>query len=455
MSRVAPWALLLVGCASPMVVGTHRTLPVALQVDPAKLAPLVAQPVAAREPHALELANGVRVSVVEDASAALVDLVVFTRCGRIDDPLGAAGLTDAMLQLAFTAGTATRTPGEQQARLASLALAPRFDHDDGESWAQFSVRSEDAPAALEFIADALRAPRFDEVEVKATLSRWTSSLALPQRQAASAYRLAKQRAVYADVPTLVQATSARSLQQATPARLQEQAQACLGGANLSVGVSGDVQVATVQRLLAPLATLARGAPKVHPPAPATRARDLRLVKTSAAQVSVTLVGAGLPPGGNRAAAELLMWLLESDLTNDLRSLGKVYSVDASVDVGPGQGATWLSFTTRREVAFEATRRALLLLEQWWARWPIDAEAFEKVAAKWRRRERSPGSLAFAHARARLQDLDAFDPTPLARRRETLKLFEVQQLFARTLKPSTVQVVIAGPVDDTAPFSSLR
>ncbi len=149
----------LVSCA-PIQVAPGRVLPPALQYEPASFA---AHPVQRTvEPASrMTLSNGLEIFWAEDHAAPLVDVAVLVGCGRGDEPIGMPELTAATLHLSFSAGAGALTGAAQRRALAELGLDPDFNVDDGESWATFTVRSEDLPAAVALLKDAFDAPRFE------------------------------------------------------------------------------------------------------------------------------------------------------------------------------------------------------------------------------------------------------------------------------------------------------
>jgi predicted Zn-dependent peptidase len=302
----------------------------------------------------------------------------------------------------------------------------------------------------------MRAPRYGEAALKRHLERLDAVVQLESMRATRRAWLAKQRSVYEGVPSLTQARSRESIALTNGPVLAARAAACFGGENLALAVSGDVDGRALREALQPLAELPRGRAMVHPPSQVKpRKRFVALVPSSSEQVRVTLSGPGLPPGGHRFAAYVLIGILRSEIEAELRRFGEVYSVRTAIDVGPGDGATWLSFGTRREVAFEATQRAIQIIEWWWRQWPVTANAMNRLRDQIRGHPPAGREAAELHARAALQDLALHDGRPWEEQLATVAMEDVRAFFERSFRPDQLQVLVTGPLDESAPWVELN
>lgn len=443
---------LVAGCA-PIRVGPGRVLPPALQYDPASFAAKAVERTV--EPaRRLTLPNGLEIFWAEDHAAPLVDVSVLVGCGRGDEPVGVPELTAAAFSLAFSAGAGELDGAAQRRALAELGLEPDLHFDDGESWGFFTVRSEDLPAAVSLIKDALAAPRFEASGLTQELQRWAARFDAPGARHERLARRTRSRAIYGNVPTLSQVATAATMRAITQDQVRTHAGLCMQASNLVLTVSGDVTESSLQAALAPLSTLRGGAAMKHlPPAPLPTARWVWLVPSRLPnKVTVEFVGPGLTPGTpNRAAAEVLMAGLLSRLQGELRNqMGHIYSTDGDIEVGPGSGATWFRFTTRSEVALEAVRRALAIVQSWWERWPFDDEITAKLVEALRK-DHARTELArrtFQTARARLQDKAGFEAASMDEQFARVKMDDVRAIFSRALRPDRLQVVVSGTFDAT-------
>lgn len=446
--RAAVLLLLLAGCASPIQVGPGRVLPVALQYDPASFAssPKTRKP---RVPRTLALANGLDVIFQEDHSSPLVDVSVLVGCGRGDEPSGIPEVTGAMLLGAFRAGAGSLDGPAQRRAWSALGADPDGTYDDGESWISFSVRAEDLPRSIELLRDALASPHYEPASVAALIERWVTRFDSPLVRHERLARRTRARAIYGSVPALSDVATADSVQRITHDVLSTHAALCLQPANLVLAVSGDIDEESLTAALAPVGAMRTGSLMKHlPPGTIPTERWFWLVPTPLTnKVVVEVVAPGLPPGTrDRAAARVLVAGLMGRLQWELRQqLGHVYSVSADVEVGPGTGATWFRFSTRSEVAAEAVRRMLVIIESWWANWPFDEEVTRKLVSYLRSQNAraEPFGVAFQVARERLQDRGAGDPRSYDRQLDQVREEDVRRFFAETLKPDRLQVIVSG------------
>jgi|GEM_PF-3914118 predicted Zn-dependent peptidase len=457
-----PWSLaltlFLIGCA-PLVAGPSRVLPRELQYDPADYA---GQPTPhpTSPPHHFTHPNGLEVFWDEDHAAPLVDVMLLVRCGRGDEPLGAPSLTSYVLSFALEAGAGALDGPAQRRAFERVGGDADIHEDDGESWATMTVRTEDLPATLALVREALASPHFEEATVAIERDRRANALEAPAAKHGQLARQTRQRALYGSVPSLSQVQTAATVRAITAAQLRAHASACLQPPNLVLSVTGDVTEASVRAAVAPFATLGGATRVAHLPAvPAPATRSTWLVPSKVTnKVEVMLLGPGLPPGSpQRAAAQVLMAVVLSSLLSDLREeLGGIYSVSGDVDVGPGNGATWISFSTRHEVAFEAVRRALALLQFWWDRWPVDDQVVDSLtkALQWRARSQTISERTQAAARARMQDGERYDPRTLEEQLAAVKFQDVRAFFVQALRPDRLQVVVSGAFDPKLDWASL-
>ncbi len=451
-------ALFLISC-TPLVAGPSRVLPRALQYDPADYA---GQPTPrpTTPPHRFTHPNGLEIFWDEDHSAPLVDVTLLVRCGRGDEPLGAPSLTTSLLWFALRAGAGSLDGPAQRRAFERLGGEPDITEDDGESWATVTVRTEDLPATMALLRDALSSPRFEAPTLEIERERRANAFDAPAAKHGQLARRTRQRAIYGNVPALSQVQTAATLRTLTAAQLSTHASLCFQAPNLMLSVSGDVTEPTLRAAVAPFATLGGTTRVTHlPPAPTPTARWTWLVPSKVTnKVEVTLLGPGLAPGSpQRAAAQVLMAVIRSTLMSDLRDeLGGIYSVTGDVDVGPGTGATWISFTTRSEVALETVRRALALLQSWWDRWPFDDQLVDSVTQALQRRVRSATitERTEAAARARMQDGEGFDARTPDEQLAAVKFQDVRAFFVQALRPDRVQVVVTGAFDPKLDWASL-
>lgn len=439
--------LLLAGCV-PIHVGPGRVLPVALQYDPEAFAGPASER-KAEVPRTFSLPNGLEVVFVEDHSSPVVDVSVLVGCGRGDEPTGIPELTGAMLRGAFKAGAGSLDGPAQRRAWSAIGAYPDSTYDDGESWVSFSVRADDLPRSVELLRDALESPRYEPVSVATEMERWGTRIDSPLVRHSRLARRTRARAIYGSVPALSAVATADSVRLINHDVLATHASLCLQTANLVFAVTGDVTEEALTAALAPVGAMRTGSLMKHlPPGTIPTERWIWLVPTTlTSNVVVEVVAPGLPPGTrDRAAARVLMAALMSRMQYELRQrMGHIYSVSADVEVGPGTGATWFRFTTRSEVAAEAVRIMLIIIESWWANWPFDDALTKKVVAAMRSNNArgEPFGHVFQAARERLQDRGNADPRSYDEQLAQVTEEGVRNFFAETFKPDRLQVIISG------------
>lgn len=152
-------------------------------------APLPQRPLNLPEPFETELANGLRLVIVEDKRLPLVSLRLAFRTGKAYDPAPMPGLTDMMAHL-LTEGTDSRTSrqiADEVARLgATLVAGANADYTTVGASALSAFNDE----ILELLADVTLRPSFPENELE--LSKQNTKQALIHKRADPAF-LANER----------------------------------------------------------------------------------------------------------------------------------------------------------------------------------------------------------------------------------------------------------------------
>ncbi|MGD0871192.1 MAG: pitrilysin family protein [Bryobacteraceae bacterium] len=153
-----------------------------LKYPPVK--PIVTPPM---EP--LTLDNGMRVFVVEDHDAALINGVAVVRTGNLFDPKDRVGLAVLTGQVMRTGGTRTRTADQLTLLLENMAATLNSGIGESSGTVSFSGLEETADALLGAFKEVLTEPEFrqDKVEqarqqLRATLVRGNEDAALVLRR---------------------------------------------------------------------------------------------------------------------------------------------------------------------------------------------------------------------------------------------------------------------------------
>jgi zinc protease len=144
----------------------------------------------------LTLANGMRVFVVEDHDAALINGVAVVRTGNLFDPkdrVGLAALTGLVMR---TGGTRARTA--EQLNLLLVNMAATLDSSIGESsgTVSFSGLEENADALLGVFKDVLTEPEFQKDKVEQARQQVRASIARGNEDTAFVLRREFSNAVY-------------------------------------------------------------------------------------------------------------------------------------------------------------------------------------------------------------------------------------------------------------------
>lgn len=452
-------SLLVLLCASscaPLVAGPGRALPAALQYDPAGFARPITQG-ATELPRRVRLASGVEVVWVPEAQRGLTDVGLIVKCGRVDEPVGRAGLTQLTFSTLLASGGGSVSPE------LGLRAARRFISsplvDDGESWFELSVLDQERAALFAHLTSAIVTPRVDAEVFERLRQSMLEGLELPETKASLRISLMHRTAANGNVPGLSQAMTRESVGALTPEQLRAHARRCFAPNNLVLVISGALDEAAVRQLTDGFATwtgsLAPPRFVQHTP---PRARQVWLVPIEGEpRVTVTLIGQGMPPGTtDRAGAEMLMAVVRQQLFAELRELlGAIYTVGAEAEVGPGSGATWVRFTTRREIAHAAVLAASRIMQRWFERWPIGQRTADEVAGTLRTFDRRrPGfRRAFDAARRLLVD-GRPDDKPWDAQLANVHWLDLSTLFSVFLRPDTLQFVVTGDVDLAAPWADI-
>ena len=324
--------------------------------------------------------------------------------------------------------------------------------DDGESWVSFTTAPSHLASLVSLVRDAFGSARFEPGPVGRRRELSATSFDSPTYRQAAHERFLHNGAIYGSVPALSQRRTPQTERSLSVELLRAQSARCFQPPNLVLALTGNLTEASVREAVAPLGTLAGKTQVTHLAAgkpPGARTVWLAPARLDS-RVQVTFIGPGLAPGSReRAAATVLLALLIDHVTWELRSqFGFVYSVDGAFEVGPGTGALWLRFTTRADVAFEAVRRALQLLQDWWDRWPLDPEVTARLAKSTREKaQRVPApQRAFDAARARMQDGERFDDRTFVQQLDDLRAHQLSALFVRALAPERLQILVSGALD---------
>jgi predicted Zn-dependent peptidase len=448
--RALTVTLLLCSACAPLIAGTSRVLPPALQYDPASFA----GPRMEREPSVpskLVLANGVEVLWTATPADPLVDVSLLVGCGRTDDPVGSPELTWLALRSALSVGTPTLTATEQQVAFERLGVDLSVSVDDGDSALHLVVPRANLAAAMQLLNDSLSTPRFDATTFEQR--REKLALGIEGRVTQPEFGLVSlmRQAVTSKTSGLGQSESPAAIRAMSLEAVRAQASRCLQPANLVVALTGDLDAAAVREALSSLSARPRGVRVVHPaPPPAPTTQKVWLSpELHGSRVDIILVGRtpALAPR-DRIAGAMLATILVSLVHYDLReTVGHVYSVSADVETGPGFGIVYVKFSTRAEKALESVRRVLAELSRWWTNWPVSPQVVESArhALSNAAARGLVSTQTLKSAERQLRDGAGFDERPWARQLDEVRAHHLADLFVLAFPPGRLQVVVTGAV----------
>jgi len=145
-------ALFFAGCAA-------QPFPKAERPDAVTIRPLEFHPPRVEK---VELANGIRLYLLEDHELPLVEVTAMAAAGSLRVPEGREGLADLHASLVRAGGAGDLSPSAFDELLEQHAIDIEASADSYTFSIDLSTRSQDVDAALRALADLLRRPGFDE-----------------------------------------------------------------------------------------------------------------------------------------------------------------------------------------------------------------------------------------------------------------------------------------------------
>ena len=125
-------------------------------------------PLNANPPQAVkaELANGMRLFLLEDHELPVFNIAAYIETGEIYDPPGKIGLAAIAADVMRTGGTVSRTPDEINETLEFIAGSIEVGMSDEYGSASLNVLSKDIDLGIELFADILMNPAFREEQLE-------------------------------------------------------------------------------------------------------------------------------------------------------------------------------------------------------------------------------------------------------------------------------------------------
>ena len=304
----------------------------------------------ASRPTRAELPNGMVLILHESHANPTVAIHGLVRAGAIFDPSaksGLAGFTAAMLDR----GTTRRTAFEQAEALESLGAS--LHYDSGPETVTFSgnLLSEDLPAVLDVLADALRNPVFTAEQVEKARDELLTRVKISgENTGYVASRAANEMLYPADHPFHRPAIGAEgTLSAVTREDLASFHGTHYGPAETALVLAGDVDpeavLDEVRRAFGDWRRLDRPAAFRVPPAPAPAKPQRRVVEMKGkSQVDVVVALPGIARTEPRYYAAMIANFvlgggsLSSRLMDSIRDKqGLVYGVYSNLNAGVGAG----------------------------------------------------------------------------------------------------------------------
>jgi predicted Zn-dependent peptidase len=159
-----------------------------------KYLPVKAMVTPPMEPLTLE--NGMRVFVVEDHDAALINGMAVVRTGNLFDPKDRVGLAALTGQVMRTGGTRTQTAEQLSLLLENMAATVDSSIGESSGTVSFSGLEENADALLGAFKEVLTAPDFRQDKLEQARQRLRASIVRANEDAAFVLRREFTNAVY-------------------------------------------------------------------------------------------------------------------------------------------------------------------------------------------------------------------------------------------------------------------
>lgn len=182
--------------------------------------PLVARPINLPKPVETSLANGLRVSIVEDDRLPLVSYRLAFRTGDAQDPKEFPGLTDTLTGL-LTEGTESRTSRQIADEVARMGAALSAGANSDYTTVAASSLGDFTDTILELLADVTLHPSFPENEVELTKQNTIESLKQQRAQPSFLATEMISRVMFGEHPYSVVAPTPESISATTRERLVE------------------------------------------------------------------------------------------------------------------------------------------------------------------------------------------------------------------------------------------
>ena len=209
---------------------------------------------AARPAHAVEVQKvtspgGIEAWLVEDHTVPLVALNFSFQGGSAQDPTGKEGLT-RLLAATLDEGAGDLDSEAFQARLEELAISISFSTGKDRFYGSLRSLTPSLPEAVDLLALAVNAPRFDEAPLERMRTQLITSAKRNESNPDAIAGRSLARAMFGDHPySRPTLGSVESLEGLSAADLAEQHKRLLARSGLTIGVVGAIDAGTLAGIL--------------------------------------------------------------------------------------------------------------------------------------------------------------------------------------------------------------
>lgn len=438
-------------------------LPKGLKVKPEAITPKPFD-LTIKKPEKLTLPNGLKVYLVEDHGAPLVNVRALIQLGSHDDPQAKLGLAELLFETLTSGGAGERNADQLDELLEQQAADLFGSASDEYSSVSLSLRAEDTEKLLPVFADVLLKPRFQADRFDVAVNRQLENIRRrPDRPEGLASR-ALYKAVFGATSLIGRESTPLTVKSVKVEDLKALHARTFGPVTTALIVSGDFDRLRMVEQLTKLFGAWKGGEllKRDYGAPPKLERRVIFIPKQTAQVKIRIGGLGyrrLDP------AEYPMRLVSTALGSfgvgrlykEIRDeRGLAYSAYAAANGGPTTGLFLAGFDSKPDTAFQAIEVALPILEGKDA--PIGkpelATATDMAVNSFAFRFDSASKIAWERA---VLDLYGYPDDYLEKFRDSIsKVDEAQAKQARTTlaQGGAFQIVVVGPEGKVGDLSKL-
>lgn len=288
------------------------------------------------EPETFSLPNQARLLVIEDHELPLVQIKIFIRTGEVLVPQGLEGLAQVMGEALRSGGSEAYAPDELNALLENKAADLSVSGDFESTQVTLNLLRRDLEDVLPVLGDLLAHPRFPEEKIALAKKQVLTEIARRNDdQQEVAFREFK-RLVYGPESVYGRLPQVETVQQIDREDIKSFYAQGFTGANMLIGVVGDVSADEVRDLMADSLEAVPAGERTElefPPVEVSKKPDQKFIDMSGVNQISILMGheGGLRRDEDYAALQVMNSILSqgfsSRLFQNLRTrMGLAYSV---------------------------------------------------------------------------------------------------------------------------------